>query len=107
MVATTGWYWAQGVNTTGRHRADISSGGPPSLHVPPLGMPASLQSVQAAFVLAGGRLPSPLVPENWLPDLWLLGVRTPNRRCEGSASMAAGQGTNTGDATLRVWLLLN
>lgn len=75
----TGWYWAQGVNTTGRHRADISSGGPPSLHVPPLGMPASLQSVQAAFVLAGGRLPSPLVPENWLPDLWLLGVRTPNR----------------------------
>jgi hypothetical protein len=35
---------------------------------------------QAAFALAGGKLPSPLVPESWIPNLWLLGVRTGNYR---------------------------
>ncbi|GAB4823362.1 hypothetical protein N2152v2_010408 [Parachlorella kessleri] len=55
-----GWLWAQGLNAT----SSSSNSSSPAL--------------QAAFTVAGGQIPSPLVPGGWLPDAWLLGVRTVN-----------------------------
>jgi hypothetical protein len=77
------WHWAQGLNVSSGSSscssdgADGSSGGGSSS--------SSCGSnggphMQAAFALAGGKLPLALLPEGLLPDLWLLGVRTGNRR---------------------------
>jgi len=101
------WFWGQGVNSTGTlvgstrgadstgstagdrqagAGVDNSADGPSSAEN--AGSDGSGGSgggrapkVHASFVLAGGKLPSPLVPGSWLPDLWLLGVRTVNLRC--------------------------
>lgn len=90
-TATAGWHWAQGVNASGGHsiRGDLAgSQQPPS---PPPMAAAAPRGMHAAFALAGGRLPLPLVPEKLLPDLWLLGVRTPSRRCETRTPAWQGQ----------------
>ncbi|KAL4431637.1 hypothetical protein ABPG77_001479 [Micractinium sp. CCAP 211/92] len=82
-----GWHWAQGVNASGGHSirgAPAGSQQPPS---PPPMAPAAPRGMHAAFALAGGRLPSPLVPEKLLPDLWLLGVRTPSRSWDMHSGM--------------------
>jgi hypothetical protein len=78
------WHWAQGLNASSGSSsscssdgADGSSGGGSSSSSCGSGKGPRMQ---AAFALAGGKLPLALLPEGWLPDLWLLGVRTGNRR---------------------------
>ena len=78
------WHWAQGLNASSGSSsscssdgADGSSGGGSSSSSCGSGKGPRMQ---AAFALAGGKLPMALLPEGWLPDLWLLGVRTGNRR---------------------------
>ena len=92
----SGWHWAQGIN------ASSSAASSPDMHASGSDSDASGSdssssnsdgdgdetsrrpaTLQAAFALGGGALPSPLLPEfltGWLPDVWLLGVRTPSRR---------------------------
>ncbi|PSC76759.1 serine threonine kinase [Micractinium conductrix] len=91
----SGWHWAQGIN------ASSSAASSPDMHASGSDSDASGSdssssnsdgdgdetsrrpaTLQAAFALGGGALPSPLLPEfltGWLPDVWLLGVRTPSR----------------------------
>ena len=61
------WHWAQGINASWPSQGATAG--------------AAIQpKVDAAFVLAGGRVPATVLQEDWLPDMWLLGVRTPRRR---------------------------
>jgi hypothetical protein len=58
------WYWAQGVQLEGSQ----GGGG------------GAAPAARAAFALAGGKPPAPLVPQRLVPPMWLLGVRTASRR---------------------------
>ncbi|PRW59897.1 putative tocopherol chloroplastic Q6K7V6 [Chlorella sorokiniana] len=95
------WHWAQGINASWSEQGQAaggsasgvagSAGGPCStdadLEVGGDGAAAAaapscrpVASVNGVFTLAGGPPPTPLpVPEGWLPDVWLLGVRTRKR----------------------------
>ncbi|KAI7841255.1 hypothetical protein COHA_005028 [Chlorella ohadii] len=94
------WQWAQGINaswTTGQaagsngNTADGDVATPACNPAADMGDNAAgaasalpscgpVASVNGVFTLAGGPPPTPLpVPEGWLPDVWLLGVRTRRR----------------------------
>ena len=98
------WIWAQGLNlssplaaapgSTAGSAAGSSSGGGGGGGG---GGAARESGVHAAFALAGGKLPTPLVPEAWMPTLWLLGVRTRNYR-QAAGGRAGGRRAARGRA---------
>lgn len=101
------WHWAQGINASwsvqaegaaastgnvaatsgeaGCHPAtDLDSDEDARAAVLTKSSRGPVASVIGLFTLAGGPPPTPLpVPEGWLPDVWLLGVRTRTRRWAG------------------------
>lgn len=74
------WHWAQGVNASWLTSAAAAESEAAGAAGAAEGGKKRRPRVQAAFTLAGGPPPSPLVPEGWVPNVWLLGVRTPTHR---------------------------
>lgn len=97
------WHWAQGINASWSEQAEGAAAGAAAASGEAGCRPAAdldsdedasaaalscgpVASVNGVFTLAGGPPPTPLpVPEGWLPDVWLLGVRTRTRRWAGGA----------------------
>lgn len=69
------WHWAQAINASAGATTGAAARPGNGSHGP---------AAAAAFVLAGGQPPTPLLPASllgMLPDVWLLGVRAPGFRC--------------------------
>ena len=95
------WHWAQGINASWTEVQEaggaVDAAAGEAACSPAAGWDDTGTSQQArpadcgpvaivngVFTLAGGPPPTPLpVPEGWLPDVWLLGVRTRTRRWVG------------------------
>lgn len=92
------WHWAQGINASWTEVQEAGGAADGEAACSPAAgwdetstaqqaRPAGcgpVAAVNGVFTLAGGPPPTPLpVPEGWLPDVWLLGVRTRTRRWVG------------------------